>query len=123
MKIRYGFVSNSSSSSFIVAYKGEKPTQEQVLEAVGIVKGSPAAAMFGGIFKELLSAKRMHKEDIKEMREYDPEDETLKLIDEGWTVLLGHASDEGGDPDEAFLCFSDIEVVTDNFRILKDSGY
>ena len=124
MKIRDGFVSNSSSSSFIVAYKGEKPTQEQVMEAVGIAKGSPAAELFGGIFKELLGAKRMSKEDIKEMREYYPDNEALKLLDDGWTVLQGLASDEGNDPDESFLCFSEIDVSTDTFRIIKEeAGY
>ena len=40
MKIRDGFVSNSSSSSFIVAYKGKKPTEAQLMESCGIIKDS-----------------------------------------------------------------------------------
>ena len=123
MKIRTGFVSNSSSSSFIVAYKGEKPTQEQMMESFGITKGSPAADLFSGIFQELLTAKRMPKVEIEEMRENDPDDEVLKLLDEGWTVLQGLASDEGSDPDESFLCFYDIDISTNTIRVMKSGGY
>jgi hypothetical protein len=38
-------------------------------------------------------------------------------------VLSGDASDEGQDPDESFLCFSNIDVSTDTFKIKKSAGY
>ena len=123
MKIRNGFVSNSSSSSFIVAYKGEKPTEAQMMESFGIAKGSPAAELFGGSFKKLLAAKRVPKADIEDMRQYDSDSEELKLLDGGWTVLRGSASDEGSGPDESFLCDSDIDISTDSFKIIKSAGY
>jgi hypothetical protein len=123
MKIRTGFVSNSSSSSFIVAYKGEKPSVEQVMESFGIAKGSPAAVMFGGIFETLLAAKPMPKADIEYLREDRSDDEVLKLLDDGWTVLRGSSSDEGRDPSDAFLCFSDIDVSTKTLKITKSAGY
>lgn len=123
MKIRNGFVSNSSTSSFIVAYKGEKPTNEQVMESFGIAKDSPAAKLFGGIFKKLLAAESISKADIEDMRKYYSDSEALKLIDAGWTVLQGGASDMDGYPDEIFLCLSDIDISTDTLRIIKSAGY
>jgi len=39
MKIRFGFVSNSSSSSFIIGCK-EKPSREMLMEALGVKENS-----------------------------------------------------------------------------------
>ena len=123
MKIRNGFVSNSSSSSFIVAYKGEKPTVVTVMKSFGIAKDALAAKMFEGVFKVLLSAKSISKGDIDELREYSPNCDEIKLLDGGWKVLVGGASDEDDNPSESFLCFSDIDLSTDTLRVIKRAGY
>ena len=54
MKIRTGFVSNSSSSSFLVCYKGEKPDDEKLMELFGVVPGKPAAGMFLPLMRALV---------------------------------------------------------------------
>ena len=36
MKVRAGFISNSSSSSFVVGYRGDR---EEIIESAGILSG------------------------------------------------------------------------------------
>ena len=44
MKVRYGFVSNSSSTSFYVAFN-EKPTEEEIFTEMGVAEESPFAQL------------------------------------------------------------------------------
>ena len=54
MKIRNGFVSNSSSSSFIIGVNGEL-TEEKLLKAFGVNKESQFYYIFSAVAEELCS--------------------------------------------------------------------
>ena len=55
MKTRTGFVSNSSSSSFIIASKGDlKETFADVLNGIEITSGLPMKEFVVSIMKEVL---------------------------------------------------------------------
>ena len=111
MKIRNGFVSNSSSSSFIVASK-IKPTAESLMK--GIDKSSPLYFIAIDISKFL--AANLKEYPIEEMeKDYDVENipmEWKNSIDKGYKIFEARLH---GDVEsiEAYLYdFGDCEDIT-----------
>ena len=99
MKIRKGFVSNSSSSSFIVAVK--KNTK---VKFTGEVDLKPLADFVCEDEDDL----------IKALAEIDNDDKKLftkclKLIEEGNTILFGAFDDQSGDITEEAVCMCGID--------------
>jgi len=115
MKIRNGFVSNSSSSSFIVATNGN--TKIKISYEVDLAK-----------IGKVLSTER---EVIKEFKDwcYDNESEimikALKAVREGKKVIIGSFSNEGSDVEgEVFLCDHGIPKDVEGIEIIKnEAGY
>lgn len=128
MKIRSGFVSNSSSSSFIVATKGVELTEDLVRDALGIKAGTPAEEIFDGVIEKIAKAKRYKMKDIlddwgvDDIEEIDDKD-LQRILKEGWTVHSFYASNEDVDPAENFLCYTDVDVKTDTLYIKGGGGY
>jgi hypothetical protein len=119
MKVREGFVSNSSSSSFIVAAKGEL-TEALVLQALGVAETSPLYKFAKDIAGLLADAKEMDFEDLADWGD----DGTLKnLIKRGFTVYEGSASDDDYRSAEAALCEMTINYESDDLVIIKEGGY
>ena len=54
MKLRVGFVTNSSSTSYVFAYKGE-PNLREFLSACGVEEDSPAERIFSVLFDALIN--------------------------------------------------------------------
>ena len=131
MKSRNGFVSNSSSSSFIVAVKPRRAlTKKLVAEALGLQQGTPAYDLFGGIVDRIADAKEVTAEKL--MYEYgleSPEELVdqgppgVEYLEKGWTLYTFSASDEGGDPTETFLCFEEFDIETPEIVIKGGGGY
>jgi hypothetical protein len=71
MKIRQGFVSNSSSSSFYIACK-KMPTQEKMLEFLGVPKDSILYPIAKQTAKILCKADEVPEDDSD--YEYIPEE-------------------------------------------------
>ena len=69
MKIRNGFVSNSSSSSFVLACKGE-PTESKLLDAFKVPVESPFYDLATKIAEQLVEASKENDFDEEEIDAY-----------------------------------------------------
>jgi len=130
MKTRNGFVSNSSSSSFIIAWKKKNEDVKKLLEkAFAIPKFHPLSDITEKVVNCLcsqLNENTFYTEDdylnyIAEEGEYK-EKEILKFIREGFTVGIGSLSDEEYGI-EAMLCNTDLNYKSDDLVIIHEGGY
>jgi hypothetical protein len=93
MKIRNGFVSNSSSSSFIVTMKnGEKMTKELLMETFDVKKTSPLYSFANELSDWIM--KNVEKQDVSDIYEKyvgnpsgKPTDEMIEEIVENYGYL------------------------------------
>lgn len=141
MKIRNGFVSNSSSSSFIVTMKnGEKMTKQTLLEAFDVKETSPLYKFaeelsdwiisnveekdIAGIYEEYvysdnsdsLTTEKMIEEIIEDYSGIDREN-LEKIASKEYRYYSGSACNDSGDALESYLCDSDIKIDTDIIKI------
>jgi len=120
MKIRQGFVSNSSSSSFIVKYKGDSLT-----DALGIDVNSPAYQLFGSLIEHVEKSDKFKTvKDYLDWAGYDDESELssyekdrVTAIKDGWTVVLGSGSNESYAASDGFFYSYSGEIATPTFSI------
>lgn len=143
MKIRAGFVSNSSSSSFVVVMKnGKEMSKETLLESFDVKKTSPLFVFAKDLADWIMQ--NVDKQDIKSLhRNYCysskelTEDQMIEeLIDECNITkeeleriknkeifyYEGSASSEGEGLDY-YLCETGINVDTDIITIISGGGY
>ena len=117
MKIRYGYVSNSSSSSFIIAVKD--PTNLNIKITLDVNLSA---------FKDnIIKTKQELLDYFKERYLLEPENDKdflhyLELIDKGEMIIYLSANSDG-DPIEQFICEHGIEKHNnDNITILQGEG-
>ena len=131
MKVRAGFVSNSSSSSFIVALRGDKKLDVDTLVSLfRVPEDSPMYRIAVNMAQAMYN--RANKHDEKEILYnwgYDTIEEAIekgckqaKLLKEGFTVYSGYASDEDGGI-EAMLCNTEIDFESDDIVVYSEGGY
>ena len=122
MKIRMGFVSNSSSSSFVIASKGELNVGEESIK--NIFKIDLNSPMFE-LAKRIINVLIDKSEEISDFNEWleeeygsfngseDYKEEVMaysevskikQLIDNGFSVRKGSLYNDSGDTLESFLC-------------------
>lgn len=130
MKVRIGFVSNSSSSSFIFAkhpdFKDIKAEDLFKKYLMPEVDDNPWASIFNPIIMHFARALENEELDLEEW--YGPRgeeeyvDKWWALQDEGWTIYQGSFSDEDG-ATEAMLCDLDMHIDHPMYKLEKDGGY
>jgi hypothetical protein len=129
LKIRNGFVSNSSSSSFILAWKGD--LKKELEKAFGFKKEYPIQFKGNDFVKKFIEAISFTENgiSIKDLHDqYGDDDEdwpnhqVLKWMNDGYKVGLGDFSDDRDDV-ETFLCNSEIQWDKENLKIIKEVGY
>ena len=124
MKIRNGFVSNSSSSSFIVAVDNEEDTKVKVSVDVDLKD-------YGTVIRNIEELdeyfkKRHYIEKLEEMDEYLKEsyNNCKNVIHNGKIIVDGSFSSEG-DPLESFLCENGLGNldIENKVKIIESDGY
>ena len=131
MKYRGGFVSNSSSSSFIIAVRGEEKLNVDSL--VGMFKVPQTSPLYNiAVDMAQVMINRSHLFDEKEIVYqfgYKNLEEALKegnrhakLLTDGFTVYGGYASDEDGGI-EAMLCNTEIDFESEDIVLYCEGGY
>jgi hypothetical protein len=127
MKIRQGFVSNSSSSSFIFVLKKEIDLKEKIKQLLKLPEDSP----FSSITKDIadIVVENSEPTDIKEYIEdyfYDTDEYPEycgKVMAKEWELFTGSFSDEEGDL-SAFLCnYFKIDYEDEDIIFIKEAGY
>lgn len=137
MKVREGFVSNSSSSSFLLAIRKGHGVKEILEGASPIAKAlaGPAVDFLAGralrsLEEEWISHTNYYSGGDDEEAEYALElkDDMLSLIDgedpEEWEFCWGFASDDSYyNTGELAICFTSIECDEGNVRLWTQGGY
>ena len=133
MKNRLGFVSNSSSSSFIVGYKGKSFAEvaqnlkkdndnaitTKLLDAVIQSLKSNIEEIFTEIDVFARSADELgYEPDFKEYKKI------IQLLKEGYTISIGSVSDESDyDSIDNYLAHTELKYKDDNLYIETEGGY
>lgn len=132
MKIKFDFVTNSSSTSFVYI-SDEELTEEVFLEAVGVDGDGPVGDLFRQMHFEISTALRRNGEQIttKEAadslagtHEFTPEViERIKVaIEQGKNVTKSTLSSDGALA-ESLLCMAIFEIESDRFYINAYNNY
>jgi hypothetical protein len=133
MKIRNGFVSNSSSSSFLIISKNGKLTKDMLMKSFGVEKGAVLYKFAEDMAKEMIDSSEeytiekykknygwedMTDEEFKE--QYPDKYELLKEVEKnGWKIYEGSADSY----EQAALCSLEINYEDENVKIEKDADY
>lgn len=128
MKIRNGFVSNSSSCSFTLGVRGEKLEDSKLLKVFKVEKNSPLYELTKVFAKILIvEAKPIGYRELAERYSRDEDfAKIIKLKEEGFSFYEGSISDEdfafyGA---EAVLCnHIELDYKDDELFIQKEAGY
>jgi len=131
MKIRQGWVSNSSSSSFLIAWR-DGDLVDKLEDALKISRSHP----FSGFMREIAEKVAGSGDEItteKDLKKFAAEhyieegdDEYGRMKDllvEGWSVRVGEWSDDNYDGIEQFLCNNDFNVDRKDLIVEHSGGY
>lgn len=133
MKIRNGFVSNSSSSSFIVAYKGNN-FSDSFKEELNDISIPFFGKQFYNDINNCLSRNivttinsltdLIEHENLEYLLSNSDRELFAKKILEGYTIGIGSISDENDyDMIDNWLCHKDLTYDGENVIIRKEGGY
>jgi hypothetical protein len=139
MKIRLGFVSNSSSSSFIIGCKGNLKDEINKIFGIKVPAHYPIKNMVMDIPEKVYSSvdgtyntwDDYIKDNLygdapstnKDIEKNPRLSLIKKLFDEGYAVSIGGFPDDYGSSILSLLCDSEIDVDTPTFVMQQEGGY
>lgn len=125
MKIRLFFVSNSSSSSFIITLKKGIKLEDKLNKIFSISKKHPLYHMAENVIRVLDSKCSEYKTYKAYRDEHFENDEVEALFKSGVQVFVGSVDDGGcgGDELESAVCHMSINYSDDECTIKKDADY
>jgi hypothetical protein len=134
MKIRYGWVSNSSSSSFLIAWKPVKPLGDLLSDALAVQKTHPLHGFIDSIVEEMLrtdskeigTLEELHDYRVKNYYEEPGESEVdveKRLIEEGYRLKIGDWASDGDTSIERWLAENDLHFSAPNIQVFHDGSY
>jgi hypothetical protein len=127
-----GFVSNSSSSSFVIFFKGN--LEDEVKKAFGAIDVGPNYPIKNFNFNVADTFMRcvedpegISLQELKDEYCYDEDDEYYQnikgMMNKGFKAAMVTFEDEHDDELESMLCNSDIEYVSDTLVMHNEGGY
>jgi len=129
MKLRNGFVSNSSSSSFIIGVK-DKLTKDTLESNFGVPKDSVGWKFIGPIIEFLIkeadeiTIKSLVKDEycksLEEFKENYPNHEGMKLLEDGWKVYEVRVSNEDYDGISQYFYENGCPEVNTEDLVIKE---
>jgi hypothetical protein len=132
MKIKFDFVSNSSSTSFVYI-SDEELSEEAFLEAAGVDRNGPVGDLFRQMHTTISTAIRHNGEQIttKEAADsfsgthrFTPDvvEKMKEAIEQGKNVVTS-TLDSDGPLAESLLCMAMFEIKSDRFYINAYNNY
>jgi hypothetical protein len=130
MKIRAGFVSNSSSTSFLIISKGAF-SREQLLRLMGVDAKSPMHDLFDQLYDEFINGVdeevdlaevqgSAHWKHLMGPRAERLSDRMLEKLEDyrkkGWTAYYGHLDSESNSV-QTFFCIDSFEEENDEIYL------
>jgi hypothetical protein len=113
MKTRSGFVSNSSSSSFIITCAVEPILKVEILLSEMADEVITNRKELDGYFKEWFDTER-------ELLNYKPYLNCLAALERGETIYIGSASNAYSDGAEAYVYESGVSKGITNYKVIQD---
>ena len=131
MKTRHGFVSNSSSSSFVVAIPKGESTEIELTLTVDLARYGTSISTIEELNQQFIDdhgwiVRKDGEHTIEEVLDASDDEgydyrkgynEFKALIDAGKTIISGSFCDDSGEAEETYLCCNGI-----NNAIKKGSG-
>jgi methionine salvage enolase-phosphatase E1 len=130
MKTRNGFVSNLSSSSFIIAYKDKADVRKKLEDIFKLPKGHILESFTERIAESIIHLIDEDKEfkDIKEYNKYIEtggyeDGELQELLEKGYSVASGDFVSDSENALEVYLCDTDLNYEDKDFIFKHEGGF
>ena len=133
MKTRTGFVSNSSSSSFIIGVKNGELTEKKLQKLFKIEKGSVLQPLVDGLIEFIISdacpytrkgyLEERCYEDLEELADCKEGKKAKEIFEKGYTFYEGHASNEDDNAMSYAMVEMDIDYEDDEIIFFKEAGF
>jgi hypothetical protein len=120
MKIRGDFVTNSSSSSFVIATT-EELTREKLYNVFDVYDTHLLVNIVNTIFRR--AKKTTQDEFVKKHRYGVDHGDYQDILGKGYFLYDGYFSDEGTPAAESYLCNTSLDITRDDFIMLHEGGY
>jgi hypothetical protein len=128
MKSRTGFVSNSSSSSFIIATRDELKEKELAKKILNNTFGEyKKNSIFGNLSKEIsdfIASEYLREIEVTDADDFGGTEEDFEITKTRFPYMfIGFADSDGCESYESILCDLEINYQDDEIFIKKEAGY